>query len=190
MSEPTAAIHSPPPASAALTPPPRVEVTDREMQRFRERVAAAIALTVIAGAVVMMVIAILNIDTENFERIKDLLLFVNPLLGVVIGYYFNKVSTEARAETAETAASTAMASAQREAVERQAAAAQAEANRERMQEARSTLAEVAEAAEAVLAQESRPRGPGVLGAESSGESPIEARLALQAALARARRMIP
>jgi uncharacterized membrane protein len=157
------------------------------MQRFRERVAATIALIVIAGAVAVMVIAILNMDTDNFERIKDLLLFINPLLGVVIGYYFNKVSTEARAETAETAASTAMASAQREAVERQAAAAQAEVNRERMQEARTTLAEVAEAAEAVLAEESRPT-PGTLGGEA-GRPPagLESRLALEAALRRARR---
>ncbi len=187
MSEPTAAIHSPPPAPAALTPLPRVEVTDREMQRFRERVAATIALLVIAGAVAVMVIAILNIDTDNFERIKDLLLFINPLLGVVIGYYFNKVSTEARAESAETAASTAMASAQRESVERQAATAQAEANREQVQEARATLAEVTEAAEAVLEQESRPT-PGTLGGEA-GRPPagLESRMALEAALRRARR---
>jgi hypothetical protein len=36
-----------------------------------------------------------------FARAKDLLLFINPILGVVIGYYFNKASTEGRAEQAE-----------------------------------------------------------------------------------------
>jgi len=43
----------------------------------------------------------------QYARVKDLLLFINPLLGVIIGYYFNKVSSDLRAETAEMAARTA-----------------------------------------------------------------------------------
>lgn len=175
-------------AADAVVPLTAAETLDRQLQRFRERVAAAIALLVIAGVVALMIVAVIQVESAQFERIKDLLLFVNPLLGVVIGYYFNKVSTEARAETAETAASTAMAAAQREAVARQAAAAEAEESWQRMQEARATLAEVADAAEEMLAQPG-PALPGTLGVEEPRQAGIETRLALEAALRRARRII-
>jgi len=73
-----------------------------KMQVFREWVAAILSIIVILGAFSMIAAAF-----YQYARVKDLLLFINPLLGVIIGYYFNKVSSDLRAETAEMAARTA-----------------------------------------------------------------------------------
>src|SRR5262245_37539536 len=92
---------------------PAPNSVDASLRRFREYVAAGIALLVVLGTFGMLIAAFWYIDSnESFARVKDLLLIVNPFLGVVIGYYFNKVSTEARAESAENTARTATASAQ------------------------------------------------------------------------------
>jgi len=67
---------------------------DPAMGRFRERVAALIAVVIILASLVILVLAFHSIDDkERFARAKDLLLIINPVLGVVIGYYFNRVST-------------------------------------------------------------------------------------------------
>lgn len=157
---------------------------DREMQKFRERIAAAIALLVIGGSVAMLAAAFAYVESDAFERIKDLLLFVNPLLGVVIGYYFNKVSSEARAETAENAAGRAMASADAARDERQEAQARARESRDQMQRARAALAELASAAQQMMEP---PRAPslGTLGPSPDGERAAAAPPEMRAALARA-----
>jgi len=72
---------------------PPVEVAaDSGLRRFREYVAAMIAVIVMLGTIVMMIIALRYVNSsDQFSRAKDMLLLINPLLGVVIGYYFNKV---------------------------------------------------------------------------------------------------
>jgi len=116
---------------------PSVEVTtDPGLRRFREYVAAAIAVLVILGTIVMMIVALRYVgSSDQFARVKDLLLIVNPLLGVVIGYYFNKVSTEARAESTESTAQSATMSAQQATEARNAAEAEAQAARSEAEEA-------------------------------------------------------
>ena len=89
------------------------------LRRFKEYVAAGIAGTVMLAMVFMFIVAVRM--AENFDQIKDILLVVNPLVGVVLGYYFNKVSTEARAENAEATAQTAVANAQEAAKARDSA---------------------------------------------------------------------
>src|SRR5216110_1104429 len=86
---------------------PNTASADSKLRILREAVAATIALLIVLGTTVMLYIVFTRYVAgddqaadKHFERAKDLLLFVNPLLGVVIGYYFNKVSTEARAEKA------------------------------------------------------------------------------------------
>ena len=62
------------------------EWPDPAMSRLRERVAALIALLVILAALSMAVVAFRYIgDSEKFGRVKDLLLIINPILGVVLG---------------------------------------------------------------------------------------------------------
>jgi uncharacterized membrane protein len=169
---------------------PPVEVAaDSGLRRFREYVAAMIAVIVILGTIVMMIIALRYVNSsDQFSRAKDLLLLINPLLGVVIGYYFNKVSTEARAESAEKTAQSAALNAQQAAEARNAAEAEAQAARSEAEEAMSTLSAVSQAAEKVLSQVPAP-ATGVLRVGEEGEPVEDVRLELQVALARAKRFI-
>jgi hypothetical protein len=161
---------------------------DPIMRRFREYVAAIISLTIIIGTVVMMIIALNHVDApdERFTRVKDLLLFINPLLGVVVGYYFNKVTSEARAETAETTAQSAMASAQLAAEARNAADTEAKTAKGEAEEAKSALKEVGEAAEKMAAQ--APAAT-TLGVDESGEPIEDPRLEFKMAWSRAKRLL-
>jgi len=160
---------------------------DSSLRHFREYVAAGIAIIVILGTLVMMIMALRYVgSSDQFARVKDLLLIVNPLLGVVIGYYFNKVSTEARAESAEATAQSAALSAQQATEARNAAETEAQAARTEAEEAMSTLSAVSQAAEKMLSQ---APAPGVLGVSEEGEPIEDARLELEVALARAKRVI-
>lgn len=160
-----------------------------DLRRFREYVAAAIAVIVVLGTVVMLITALCYVDSsDQFAHVKDLLLIINPLLGVVIGYYFNKVSTEARAESAEATAQSAALSAQQATEARNAAETEAQAAKSKAEEAVATLSAVSQAAEKVLPQVPAP-APGVLKAGEEGLPVEDARLELQVALARAKRLI-
>ena len=171
----------------ANTPASRGWSIETWLRVLREVVAATIALVIVAVTGVMLYVVfsryIASADPaadKHFERAKDLLLFINPLLGVVIGYYFNKVSTEARAEKAEATVASANNNAQLAIADRNEAKAEA-------QEAKSVLNEVMPAAQEVL-NESAAR-PGTLGgAESSVDTDSNARRTLRAALDRWHRL--
>jgi hypothetical protein len=171
--------------------PPKQPVTkpqseDQLLVRLREFVAAGIAITIIVGAVVMLLQAFRYIDSEEFDRVKDLLLFINPLLGVVVGYYFSRVTTEARAEKAETAAGTAMDTAQEATEGRNQAEAEAEAAKSEAEEVTLALKDVSEAAEKMMTQ--APSAMGVLGVDAeTGEQVEDASVELRMALRHARR---
>ena len=164
---------------------------DPVVRRLREFVSAGIALAVILGSVVMLIQAFNYLSSpEEFDRVKDLLLFINPLLGVVVGYYFNRAISEPRAEKAETAATAAMATAQQASEARNQAEAEAEAAKGEAEEVKETLKEVDEAAEKMLAQMPAP-AVGVLSVDGEPGEPAaaEARLELQMALRHAKRLI-
>jgi hypothetical protein len=113
---------------------------------------------------------------------------------VVIGYYFNKVSSDARAETAETAVSTAVVSAQQATVVRDAAVAEAEATKADAMEAKSSLQELTQWAGDMVAQvpTEAEAGPKTLGVEEgAAPSPDLLRLRMQGVLAleRARKVL-
>jgi hypothetical protein len=79
---------------------------EQAIQTQREALAHRITYGVLGGFGVMIVItyAVLVWAADPiYNRAKDLLLFINPLIGIVIGYYF----TKGRAEKAEAAAQTA-----------------------------------------------------------------------------------
>jgi apolipoprotein N-acyltransferase len=156
--------------------------------------AAAIAGVVVVSFVVMTGLAFFyTSNNEAFTRAKDLLLFINPVVGVVIGFYFNKTSTEARAESAEKTARVASDTAQQAVQERAEATAQAtqatqiaSQAEQKADEAVSLLGEVTESADAVLAQP-QPGGGVLGGGGSEPEAAGAARKRLQEALERARR---
>jgi hypothetical protein len=118
--------------------------------------------------------------------VKDLLLFINPLLGVVVGYYFNKVTSEARAETAETTAQSAMTSAQLAAEARNAAETEAKTAKGEAEEAKSALKEVGEVAEKMMVQ--APAAT-TLGVNESGEPVEDPRIEFKIVWERAKRLI-
>ena len=125
--------------------------TEVALRRLREYVAAAIALIIILGAVVMLILAYNGVSSpDTFARIKDLLLFINPLLGVVIGYYFNRVSTEARAESAESTARTATVTAQQAEAARNQAQEAAKATTLEAQETKAALSQMVQATDKLL----------------------------------------
>jgi hypothetical protein len=77
---------------------------------------------------------------KAYAQVKDLLIFVNPFLGLVIGYYFQKSASDARAQNAE-----------RWAIEANAANLQSQiglqAAQKGLSETRAALANLADAAE-------------------------------------------
>lgn len=171
-----------------------------QVNPFREYVTAAIALTVILGAVLLIANTFRYVaggSPEDFQRAKDLLLFVNPVLGLVIGFYFNKASTEPRAEQAEARAEQASSRAEEASEARQQAAAAAGAARQEALQATSALEELSDAAQQVLEQlptaesfVSEVAGPAGAGAAVEATPPrAESVAELGAALRRARQVV-
>jgi hypothetical protein len=132
-------------------------------------------------------------DEARFNRVRDLLLIINPLVGVVIGYYFNKTSTDARAEQAEATARGAQAGAQASERARERAEQGMQAAQTRSDEAMAVLSEVSDSAQVMLNQEAAAGAPLLGGAPGSegdgGIAAANARADMQAALARARRLL-
>lgn len=80
------------------------EKDETGLRYLREIIALLIAAVILGGFLLMIRDMYLNIGDEHHQERKDLLQIFTGFLGIVIGYYFNRVSTEARAEKAETAA--------------------------------------------------------------------------------------
>ena len=165
---------------------------DNQMRRFREYVTAIIAfLVLIIYPVGVVLLSSLVADANQFDRVKELLLLINPILGFVLGYYFNKASTEARAESAESTAKSAVETAQQATKERDSAVEEAKIAETEASEALETLKEVADAAESMMAEALPTTGTLSIDDEVAvgAEAAIRARQDLQAALDRAKRVI-
>lgn len=74
------------------------------LRYLREIAALLIAAVILGGFLLMMYDIYSHVGDEHHHERKDLLQIFTGFLGIVIGYYFNRVSTEARAEKAESAA--------------------------------------------------------------------------------------
>ncbi|MBP7146990.1 MAG: hypothetical protein KBD01_05560 [Acidobacteria bacterium] len=158
------------------------------LTRLREYVTAGLAALVVVGSLSLVIIALGYVDTpESFARVKDLLLIVNPVLGLVLGYYFNRTTTEARAEHAERTAEIASRTASESLEARRRAETDAQAARSQWNEMRSTLEDVSTAASDMMNQ--APPASRTLGGEPGTGRDDETRLALQVALARAQRLL-
>ncbi len=179
---------------------------DRWSRRLREGMAAALAIIIVLGAVIMMLVSFAYIGSSTtdpaFDRVKDLLLFINPLVGVVIGYYFNKTSTEARAENAEHTAQAASTSLQTTQATLQNAQTQLRTAQQTATEATTTLSQLIAPVEQSL-QETAPPQVAVPESSDAGSRGLElvptapplptmdpqTRLNLQLALERAKRIV-
>ena len=177
--------------------------TDTYLRRFRENVAASIAGVIVVGSVIMFGLSFSQTgNEEQFNRTKDLLLIINPLLGVVLGYYFNKVSTEARAENAEATAQTAVVNAQQAAKAQETAQAEAQEakthveaaqtdlaeSKEQVQKVNATLETLSVAAEDMMMKHAPPK-PATRSLESAPDPEAQARQKLESALIEAKQVL-
>jgi hypothetical protein len=92
---------SPPPvASGAALPAAPTAPTDARAQWLKEVVAAALGLLLVGGTVVMAFV-ILTKTGPDLQAAKDILLVLTSLTGVVLGYYFGRIPSDARAAQAQ-----------------------------------------------------------------------------------------
>jgi uncharacterized membrane protein len=131
------------PATPAVPPPP----PQKDHSTLKEWVTAVLALIVVIGAFILTAYAAQK-ALGDFAKIKDLLLFINPILGVVIGYYFSKTATENVVNRAEAAADRANAQATTAVADK----ARAETTTNQM---RSAVTDLVSAAKAQLQPETR-----------------------------------
>ena len=90
--------------------PEKIHKEEIGLRYLSEIAAILIAAIVMIGFIILMRETYSHVGPgkENeFHQTKELLQIFTGFLGIVIGYYFNRVSTETRAEKAESAARTA-----------------------------------------------------------------------------------
>lgn len=161
--------------------------TQLSLERLREYFAGGIAILIILSMLLIGLVAVFNLGAPvQFQAAKDLLLIITPFVGVVIGYYFNKVTTDSRAvalqRAADAASATAMsATAESERAQQQAQQATAQAN-----QIRGALTDIVSASEGVNA--SHPGNLGMLGPDNNGAT-SDAQINFRLALERARRAL-
>ena len=85
-----------------MTAPAPVTASDvtlaERLQLRKETVATVLALLVVGGTVGLALIAVLFIRGSDLSTAKDVLVVLSSLAGVVLGYYFGRIPSEARAE--------------------------------------------------------------------------------------------
>jgi len=178
--------------SEQTTPKPDI---DSQLRIFRERSAAIVALAIVVGSFIMIGLAMSLVSKPNeFDLAKDLLLFINPILGVAIGYFFNKVTSDARAETAEKAASNASQTAEQANRQRDEALVEAAHMRDETENMHAVLEDLSGCAENMLDQMDEGevvKSPGTLrgseGAQFHPPDALRAQIELRAALNRAQK---
>jgi hypothetical protein len=87
-------------------------MNDSRLPLIREGAAALLAMTVMVMFFYLLAQALKSLPSSgtqaaDFTPIKELLAIVNPVVGLIIGYYFSRATSEARAEKAEAAVQTA-----------------------------------------------------------------------------------
>ena len=85
----------------------RLAIWDKQLATGKEIVTGCMGILIILVTLLVAIIAILSVsNAETRAAAKDVLLFLNGLVGVVLGYYFGRVPGEVRADKAESEAKT------------------------------------------------------------------------------------
>jgi 3-methyladenine DNA glycosylase/8-oxoguanine DNA glycosylase len=161
------------------------ETFQQNMSRRRDDTIKGIAMGVllVGGLVILVSLWMAIANPDAYSRVKDILLFVNPFLGVVIGYYFQKAVSDSRAEAAESAISNANAAARAAQTERQLAQDSLQTAQQKLNSQRDALSDLKNAAENALANGSAI-SPASKGLPTPGDAP-DATEKLVSAIARA-----
>ena len=80
---------------------------EQRTQWLKEQVAAGLGILLVAGTVLIAFITILFRNASDIQGAKDILLLLSSLSGVVLGYYFGRIPSDARAAQAQQTASQA-----------------------------------------------------------------------------------
>lgn len=88
---------------APETSPRQTERRFDWLRVLRELTTTALAAIVMVGFVTLIVMAVRGVDDADpaFERFKELIAIANGIVGVIIGYYFTRTTTESVVEKAE-----------------------------------------------------------------------------------------
>jgi hypothetical protein len=80
----------------------QLAIWDKRMLVGRELITNILGALVVLVTLVIAIVTIFSVgNASTFAAAKDVLLFMNGLVGVVLGYYFGRVPGDARADKAE-----------------------------------------------------------------------------------------
>jgi hypothetical protein len=83
----------------------QLAVWDKRMLVGRELITNILGALVVLVTLVIAIVTIFSVgNASTYAAAKDVLLFMNGLVGVVLGYYFGRVPGDARADKAESEA--------------------------------------------------------------------------------------
>ena len=170
-----------------------VASTDTEglLRRYKEIIAGVVSAVVLLCFAVLVGFAIWDReydekDHPQYRHEKDLLIFVNPILGVVLGYYFGKNPAEVRAEKAESRESQAAAIAEKAVANAQDATIARRDAEGKFKETASALQDLLEPAQALVGKVGTTRGLQDRGSEADL---TELTIRLESAVQRAKTLI-
>lgn len=96
-------LTSAPSARAAAAP----DAFEQRVAWLKESVAAGLGILLVGGTVIMGAITMFR-SAADFDHAKDVLLLLSSLSGVVLGYYFGRIPSDARAAQAQHTADAAL----------------------------------------------------------------------------------
>jgi len=83
----------------------QLAIWDKRMLVGRELITNVLGALVVLVTLVIAIVTIFSVgNASTYAAAKDVLLFMNGLVGVVLGYYFGRVPGDARADKAESEA--------------------------------------------------------------------------------------
>lgn len=91
-------------APGPALPDPRTVWVASRLALGREIVAATLAVIIVITSVVVLLFSLFRVGSGQNEAAREALLFLNGIVGVVLGYYFGRVPAETRAERADISA--------------------------------------------------------------------------------------
>jgi uncharacterized membrane protein YcjF (UPF0283 family) len=131
---------------------------------IREAIAGIIAIIFVATFLLLVRAAYSTMENAAaFGSAKELLAIVNAIVGVIVGYYFSRMTTEARAERAEATADDATQTAARATENERAAKDQVTAITADGTQTRAALAALKDAAQEILGPAAGHRAGAVAG---------------------------
>jgi hypothetical protein len=93
------------PTDARPLTTPGLSVDDR-LRTFKEQVSAVLGVLLVLGTVALAFVTAFR-STADYQQAKDVLLVLSGLAGVVLGYYFGRIPSDARADQAQRTAADA-----------------------------------------------------------------------------------